>query len=482
MKERYRSVIHLQGFLLCWLAVAMLLPLSFALFYDDQAVVALLSSSLITAVVGGVALKTTTLKHDLRPREGFAVVTFGWLCFSVFGSLPYLFSGSTSSFTDAFFETISGFTTTGATILTDIESLPPSILLWRSLTHWLGGMGIIVLSLAILPVLGVAGMQLFKAEVPGPVADKLTPRIAETAKILWGVYVLLSAVQTLLLMLGGMTLFDALCHTFGTMATGGYSTRNASVGAYDSAYIDYVITFFMVLAGANFALHYRFLRGDWWVYWRDSEFLIYLAIIGGATLIIGSDVWWNSYDNLPQSLQYALFQTVSIQTTTGYATADYEQWSFSSQFVLFVLMFVGGCAGSTSGGMKVLRLHLLVKFALSEFTRLLHPYAVVPVRMNKVAVPRAVVTNVLGFFVLYIVLFGLGAFAMAFCGLDMATAFSAIATTLGNVGPGLGDVGPMDNYAHLPAVVKWILALFMLIGRLEIFTVLVLLSPAYWRK
>jgi len=478
----YRSVIHLQGFLLCCLAVAMLLPLPFSLYYGDRDIVALLASAFVTAIVGAVAYKLTRLKHDLRLREGFVVVTVGWLSVSFFGSLPYLFSGAIPSVTDAFFETISGFTTTGATILTDIETLPHGILLWRSLTHWLGGMGIIVLSLAILPILGVGGMQLFKAEVPGPVADKLTPRVAETAKILWGVYVLLSAVETMLLMLGGMTLFDALCHTFGTMATGGYSTRNASVGAYNSAYIDYVITFFMVLAGANFALHYRFLRGDWLVYLRDIEFRIYLAIIAGATLIIGADVWWNTYGNAAQALQYALFQTVSIQTTTGYGTADYEQWSFASQFILLVLMFVGGCAGSTGGGMKVMRLHLLVKFALSEFTRLLHPYAVVPVRMNMAAVPREVVTNVLGFFVLYIFLFGLGTFAMALCGLDMPTAFGATAATLGNIGPGLGDVGPTDNYAHLPKVAKWILSLLMLIGRLELFTVLVLLSPAYWRK
>ncbi len=478
----YHSVIHLQGFLLGGLAVTMLLPLPFSLYYGTEDVVALLASALLTGVVGVLAWYTTKGKHDIRLREGFAVVTVGWLTVSLFGSLPYLFSGVIPSFTDAFFETMSGFTTTGASILTNIDPLPQGILFWRSLTHWLGGMGIIVLSLAVLPILGVGGMQLFKAEVPGPVADKLTPRIAETAKILWGVYALLTIAETLLLMLGGMSLFDALCHSFGTVATGGYSTRNASVGGYQSAYIDYVITLFMVLAGANFALHYRFLRGDWGAYWRDKEFRIYLGIIGGATLIIGSDLWWNRYGNAPQAVQYALFQTASIQTTTGFATADYEQWSTTSQLVLLLLMFIGGCAGSTSGGMKVMRLYLLVKFALGEFTRLLHPAAVVPVRINRVAVPREVVLNVLGFFVLYIFLAGLGVFAMTLCGLDLATAFGATITTLGNVGPGLGTVGPSENFAHLPAIAKWLLALLMLIGRLEIFTVLVFLSPAYWRR
>lgn len=479
---QYRSVIHLQGLLLSSLAVTMLLPLPFSLYYGSNDHWALLASAAVTAVVGLLAYRLTEIERTLRVREGFAIVTFGWLGFSLFGSLPYLFSGAIPSLTDAFFETISGFTTTGGTILTDIEALPHGILFWRSLTHWLGGMGIIVLSLAILPFLGVGGMQLFKAEVPGPVADKLTPRVTETAKILWGVYMLLTAVETILLMFGGMTLFDALCHTFGTMATGGYSTRNASIGAYDSAYIDYVIAFFMFLAGANFSLHYRFLRGNWKAYWEDREFLVYLGIIGFVTLLIGIDVWWNIYGNVSESFRHALFQVISIQTTTGYGTADYEQWSYSSHFLLFVLMFVGGCAGSTGGGMKVMRLYLLFKFSVSEFTRLLHPNAVVPVRMRKIAIPRDVITNILGFFVLYIFLFGCGVFLMTVLGLELVTAFGAVAATLGNIGPGLADVGPTDNYAFIPPAGKWILSFFMLMGRLEIFTVLVLFSPAFWKK
>lgn len=478
----YRGVIHLQGLLLSSLAVAMLLPIPFSLYYQSGDHWALLLSAVVTAVVGYIIYRMTDLNRSLRAREGFAIVTFGWLGFSFFGALPYIFHGAIPSFTDAFFETISGFTTTGATILTDIEALPHGLLFWRSLTHWLGGMGIIVLSLAILPFLGVGGMQLFKAEVPGPVADKLTPRITETAKILWGVYLLLSAVEAILLMLGGMTLFDALCHTFGTMATGGYSTRNASVGAYNSAYIDYVIIFFMFLAGANFSLHYRCLRGQWKSYWRDREFLVYLGTILTATVLIAADLIVFQRNGIADSVRDSLFQVVSIQTTTGYGTADYEQWAPSSQYILWLLMFVGGCAGSTGGGIKVMRLHLLFKFSMTEFTRLLHPTAVVPVRMRKVAIPRDVITNILGFFVLYIFVFAFGVFTLTLLGLDILTALGAAVATLSNIGPGLANVGPTDNYAFIPDLGKWALSLLMLMGRLELFTVLVLFSPAFWKK
>ena len=476
------SVVHILGFLLIFLAAAMLLPIPFSVYYGDADYTALLISAFITLVFGVLGFKSTRFDKDLRPKEGFAVVTFGWLSFSLFGALPFLLSGSIPSFTDAFFETMSGFTTTGATILTDIEAVPHGILFWRSLTHWIGGMGIIVLSLAILPFLGVGGMQLFKAEVPGPVADRLTPRITETAKILWVVYVAFTAVETVLLMLGGMTLFDATCHAFGTLATGGYSTQNDSIGAYPSAYIHYVVVFFMLAAGTNFTLHYRFLRGDFKAYFRNQEFMFFLSLIGLATLLIGIDTYLHHYHNVLESLQKSLFQVVAILTTTGYGTADYEQWSFSSQFILFVLMFFGGCAGSTGGGIKMLRIHLLVKFVLSEITRLVHPHAVVPVRMGNTAVPREVVANVVGFFILFVLIFVFGVFVMSSMGLDMPTSFGCVAATLGNIGPGLGDVGPTDNYAQIPTVGKWFLALLMLMGRLEIYTVIILLSPSYWKK
>jgi trk/ktr system potassium uptake protein len=476
------SVIHILGFLQIFMAIAMLLPIPFSLHYGQSDWTSLLISSGITAVTGFIAFKNTKFDQDLRPKEGFAIVTFGWLFFSLFGCMPFIISGYIPSFTDAFFETMSGFTTTGASILTDIEALPHGLLFWRSFTHWIGGMGIIVLSLAILPFLGVGGMQLFKAEVPGPVADKLTPRITETAKILWGVYVLFSAIETGLLMLGGMNLFEALCHTFGTMATGGYSTKNASIGAYHSAYIDSVIILFMVIAGTNFSIHYRFLRGDLKSYFKNKEFLFFISIIGMATLFIGVDTFLNQYHSLFKTLQKTMFQVVSILTTTGYSTADFEQWSASSQILLFLMMFIGGCAGSTGGGIKVVRIYILMKFVFSEIVRLIHPHAVVSVRLGNTVIPREVLTNVLGFFILFIFLFIVGICLMSAMGLDLITSFGAVAATLGNIGPGLGGVGPTDNYAYLPDAGKWLLSFFMLAGRLEIFTVIILFSPSFWRK
>ena len=477
-----RSIIHILGFLQVFLAAAMLLPIPFSLHYGESDWIPLLISSMITALIGFIAFKTTRFDQDLHTKEGFAIVTLGWFFFSIFGSLPFLISGYIPSFTNAFFETMSGFTTTGASILTDIEALPHGILFWRSLTHWIGGMGIIVLSIAILPFLGIGGMQLFKAEVPGPVADKLTPRITETAKILWGVYVLFSAVETGLLMLGGMNLFEALCHTFGTMATGGYSTKNANIGAYHSTYIDFVIIIFMIIAGTNFSIHYRFLKGDFKSYFKNQEFLVFIVIIGLATSLIGIDTFLNHYHSIGKTLQKTLFQVVSILTTTGYGTADYEQWASSSQIILFLMMFIGGCAGSTGGGMKVVRVFVLMKFVFSEIVRLIHPHAVVSVRFGNTVIPREVLTNVMGFFILFVFLFTIGVIVMSAIGLDMVTAFGSVAATLGNIGPGLGGVGPTDNYADIPAIGKWILSFFMLAGRLEIFTVIILFSPSFWKK
>ncbi len=478
----FSSVVHILGLLLMFLAAAMLLPIPFSLYYGDTDSTALLISAFITLLMGFLAYRFGKFQQDLRPKEGFAVVSLGWVALSVYGSLPFIISGVIPSFTDAFFETMSGFTTTGATILTDIESLPHGILFWRSLTHWIGGMGIIVLSIAILPFLGVGGMQLFKAEVPGPIADKLTPRITETAKILWVVYALLTFLETALLMFGGMNLFEGLCHAFGTMATGGYSTRNASVGAFGSAYIDYVIIIFMILAGANFSLHYRFLKGDFTAHIKNKEFMIFLSVIAIAAAIIGFDTFIQGELSVGEGIQATLFQTVSILTTTGYGTADYEQWSFGSQVVLFFLMFIGGCAGSTGGGIKVVRIYVLIRFVFSEIIRLIHPHAVVPVRIGKTVVNREVATNVVGFFILYMFIFTLGVFVMSQLGLDVETSFGSVAATLGNIGPGLGGVGPTDNYAHIPVIGKWVLSMLMVMGRLELFTVIILFSPTFWRK
>jgi trk system potassium uptake protein TrkH len=479
---RFHLVIHILGLLLIFLSVVLLLPIPFSLFYGDGDFIIFLISAGITLVSGLLFFKLTQLDEEVHAREAFAIVTLGWVFFSLFGCLPFLISGVIPSFTNAFFETMSGFTTTGATILEDIEVLPHGLLFWRSLTHWLGGMGIIVLSIAILPFLGVGGMQLFKAETPGPAPDKLTPRVTETAKILWGIYVLISGLETFFLMLGGMTLFDSLCHTFGTMATGGFSTKNASIGHYTSPYIQYVIIVFMLLAGTSFSLHYKFLKKNFDCYRKNHEFNFFMFLVGGGLLLIGINTFQHYFPRLETAFRATLFQVVSILTTTGFVTADFEQWSVTSQFILFLFMFIGGCAGSTGGGMKVIRLMILLQFVRAEVKRLLHPNAIIPVRIGNTVISRNIVTNVLGFQALMLGLFILGVILMDIAGLDLVSSLGATAATLGNIGPGLGSVGPTDNYAHISVFGKWILTFLMLAGRLEIYTVLILFAPAFWKK
>jgi trk system potassium uptake protein len=477
-----RLVLHLLGLLLLFLAGSLLLPIPFALYFADGSQFPFALAATVCLAIGGLLVRTCNSSRELSVRDGFAVVTFGWLTFAVFGALPYLFTGAISSPLDAVFETMSGFTTTGATILTDIEAAPPSVLFWRALTQWLGGMGFIVLSLAILPMLGVGGMQLFKAEMPGPTADRLKPRIQDTAKLLWGVYVLLTAVQTVLLMFGGMTFFDALCHSFTTLATGGFSPRNASVGAFDSAYIDAVITFFMFVAAVNFSLHYYALRGRLGNFLRNEEFRIYLYLTAGIILLV---MWANHgavYTSLLDNLRYSTFQVVSIMTTTGFGTADYALWPAVSQYLLFFAMFVGGCAGSTAGGMKVARLLLLFKHAQVQIYRLIHPRAVRLVKLGETPVDREVMQAILGFFALYIAIFAFATFLMTATGLDVISAGGSVIATLGVIGPGFGSVGPVENYAHIIPFGKVVLIGCMLLGRLELFTVLVLFFPSFWRR
>jgi trk system potassium uptake protein TrkH len=472
---------HIQGVLLLFGAAFMLTPLPFSFYYGGGDAPAFLLSAGITAAVGFLIYRSTRLTHELRIREGFAIVSFGWLLFSLFGSLPYLLSGSIPDFTNAFFETVSGFTTTGATILGNIEALPKGILFWRSMTHWMGGMGIIVFSLAVLPILGVGGMQLYKAEVSGPTADKLRPRVAETARVLWIVYVILTAVLMVLLLLGGMDFFDAINHAFATVASGGFSTRNLSIGHYDSTYIDLVITIFMIIAGVNFALHYHFLIGRRSTYGSDREFHVYLASIGFSSLLIAITTL-PLYANPLIGARDIVFTVASLQSSTGFAVADYETWSQSAQFVLLLVMIVGGCAGSTAGGLKVIRLYLVAKYVYLDFTRLLHPQAVVPVRTRGVAVPRDVMNNILGYFVLYGLAIFIGTLLVTAFGMDWVSGLSGVVSMLGNIGPGMNTIGPYDHYGNLHVVAKWVLILCMLFGRLEFYSLLILFVPAYWRK
>ena len=466
-------------------SLCMLWPMVWA-YVDKAGDLKPLGLAMLTGLVISLVLYLLGRKgkaSDLGIKEAFGVVTFSWILASIIGGLPFWLHGTVPTFTEGFFEAMSGFTTTGASVLTNIEAAPRGILFWRSLTHWLGGMGIIVLSLAILPFLGVGGMQLYKAEVPGPIPEKLTPRVQQTALLLWGVYMLLSLVETVALTLCGLDLFESLTHTFGTMATGGFSPLNGSVGQYGSAAVDWVITFFMFLAGANFALHYMVLRGKPKVLLRDPEFRFYAFLILGATLVITAFVLLGgNYDNWLTGLRYAAFQVVSIITTTGFVTADYELWPFCTQLILLWLMFIGGCAGSTGGGMKNVRVMVVLRQAKAEMMRLLHPRGVFPVRMGGKSLGNGVVASITAFFILYMGLFILGTLLMAGLGLDVLTAVGSVAATLGNIGPGLGGVGPVQNYAAIPQAGKWILCGFMLLGRLEIYTVLLLLLPATWRR
>ncbi len=473
---------RLLGGLLLFLSASLLLPLPFSWYYADGAWSSFVLSALVCAGTGAGLFLGCRSSKEMSLREGFAIVALGWSAFAAFGALPYLFSGTIALPLDALFETMSGFTTTGATILTDIEIVPPSVLFWRALTQWLGGMGFIVLSLAILPMMGIGGMQLFKAEMPGPTADRLKPRIQDTAKLLWGIYVLLTAFQTVLLMFGGMTFFDSLCHAFTTLATGGFSPRNASVGAYNSAYFDWVISLFMLLAAINFSLYYLALRGRLRDAWRNEELRIYLVLVAGIVLLV---MWSNHgtvYSSIADNVRYSVFQVASIISTTGFGTADYGQWPAASQLLLLFAMVVGGCAGSTAGGIKVARLLLLLKHAQVQIYRLIHPRAVRLVKLGSKPVDRDVMHSILGFFAVWMGVFFVATLLMAAAGLDMISAAGSVVATLGVVGPGFGSVGPVENYAHIIPFGKTVLILCMLLGRLELFTVLVLLVPSFWHR
>jgi len=477
-------IIRFLSILIVVLSISMIPSLLISLIHREGETEPLLIAIFITFACGGL-LNLMVRKggeNHLNHRDGIAIVTFGWLAAAFFGSLPYVLTGSIPGFTNAFFESMSGFTTTGASILSDIESLPKSILFWRSLTQWLGGMGIIVLSIAILPFLGVGGMQLYKAEIPSPVVDKLKPRISETAKVLWKVYILITAAEVVLLMFGGLTLFDALCHAFSTMPTGGFSTKNASIAHFSSVYIHTVIIVFMLLAGINFSLHYRLLTGDLKAFWRDSEFKVFMTLVGIFSLAVVIDIYGDMYKSIGEALRHGIFQVSSIITTTGFVTADFDQWPPLSRQVLLGAMFLGAMAGSTGGGIKIMRIMLLVKHCYQEIFRIIHPHAVTVVKLGGKPIPQDILRGVWGFFILFIGLFILATLAMAALGLDMISSFAAVAASIGNIGPGLGMVGPVKNYLHVPEVGKWILIFCMLLGRLEIYTVIVLLTPDFWRK
>ncbi len=476
-----RLTLRLLGGLLVCLAIALLLPLFFAFGEKSGGALAFIVSAAAAGGAGMMLLLACPAQGEIGVREGFGIVTLGWVAYSVFGALPFLLTGTIPDPIDAVFEAMSGFTTTGASVIVDLAPVADSVLFWRALTQWLGGMGIIVLSLAILPLLGVGGMQLFQAEVPGPTADRLAPRIQDTAKALWGAYVLLTIIETVLLLFGGMDLHESLCHAFATMATGGFSTDSRSIGAW-GPYVQWVVTLFMFLAGVNFALHFAaIVKRKPLSYIRSEELRFFAGVILIAILMLTLLNAGGGQD-AATALRDSAFTVVSIVTTTGFATADYETWHVLSLYVLLALMLLGGMAGSTGGGMKVVRCLLVMKHGWLQLVRLIHPREVKLLKLDGHVVERDVIRSILGFVVLYSVLLLAGAFAMAACGLDVVTAGSSTLACLSNIGPGIGGVGPFDNYAFIPAAGKIVLCLLMLLGRLEIFTVLVLVLPSFWRK
>lgn len=474
----------------------MLLSSLVSVIYKDGVTLQLFLSG-ITVILLGVSAMIFTRNHkkEMNKREGYIVVTFGWLVMALSGTLPYIFTETISSFTNAFFETMSGFTTTGATILNDIEIVPKGVLFWRSTTQWIGGMGIIVLAVAILPLLGIGGMQLFAAEAPGPSADKLHPRIADTAKRLWLIYFGYTIAETILLKVAGMSFFDAINHSMTTLASGGFSTKNASLAHWNGQpIIQYIIIIFMFLAGTNFVLSYFAFKGKIQKIFKDEEFKLYFKFIVIFTLIVALVIYFKAdvtifstnhpmvFGEIESAFRHGLFQVLSIMTTTGYVTANYTLWTPFLLVFFFGLMFLGGSAGSTAGGVKVVRHLLMIKNGFLEFKRTLHPNAILPVRYNDKAISDKIIFNILAFFILYMLSFIIGSLGFAMLGLDFESAIGVAASSLGNVGPAIGDFGPANNYASLPNIGKWWSGFLMLIGRLELFTVIILFTPFFWRN
>ncbi|BFN37781.1 TrkH family potassium uptake protein [Fidelibacter multiformis] len=481
-----KLVLNIISRILIFFSVVLLVPLAWGLRDDpgSSEVCAFIYTILISLTLSLILrlVSRSSMEHidTLQTKDGLSVVGLSWIILSLLGALPFYFSHAMPTFTDAYFETVSGFTTTGASILTDIERLSRGLLFWRSMTHWLGGMGLIVLYLAILPFLGSNAYQLYKAEAPGLTAEKIQPRMKETAKVLWGVYFIFTIAETVLLMVGGMTLFDALCHTFGTLATGGFSTRNASIGAF-SPYIQWIVIVFMFLSGINFMLHYSALKGNIKAYFRNEEFRYFVGIIIVTSLLFTIILSRNS--PLESPFRHAVFQVVSIMTTTGFVTTDFDLWPYALRYILILLMFIGASGGSTGGGMKVVRIVSSIKIVISYIHRAIYPNAVIPVRFNKKPLSSNLIAAIVVYFIIYILLFTFGTLLITFterC--DLVTAFSASIASLSNIGPGLGKVGATQNYQWMSISGKWILSFLMLAGRLELYSILILFIPATWKK
>ncbi len=491
----YRSLFSLLGSLLILISAFLLIFSSIGFFFypeEDQAFYFLLSS-LIVLLIGTLLRyqKRYSTNVGLTYREGFAIAAFGWVLVAFFGALPFYLSGVIPSFTNAYFESISGFTTTGASIISNIEGLGHTMLLWRAFTQWLGGMGIIVLTIAIIPTLGAGGMQLFDAEVPGPTPDKIVPRVGQTAKNLYLTYSLLTTIEIVLLSLGGMNLFESLCHSFSTLSTGGFSPLNSSIASYygkehlheNYLYFEVIIMIFMFLSGVNFGLHYRFLTGNFKIYFKSYEFRYYVGIGAVMILLVSSDLHTNhTYTSFSETLRHASFTIISIYTSTGFGTEDFDLWPSTSRILILSLMFFGGMSGSTTGGAKTIRIISMLKEAFTEIRRTIHPKRVFSIHFGSEHLSRELIKGINAFMILFVIIYVIGVIILSYTDLDIESIVSMVASCLGNIGPGLSTVGPTKNYSQLPDYAKWILSLFMLMGRLELLPILVLFLPRMWRK
>ena len=480
----WKMITRIMGALLFIEAGFLLLCSLFPVFYKEDDLLPFLLSAGITAICGLAAFyfgKDAGTKFGRR--DGYLIVTLAWIGFSLFGMLPYRLSGYIPNLTDAFFETMSGFTTTGASTLDNIAALPHGLLFWRSMTQWIGGMGIVFFTIAVLPIFGIGSVQLFAAEATGPTHDKVHPRIGVTAKWIWGIYFGLTAAEMGLLVLGGMSPFDSLCHSLTTTATGGFSTRQSSIATYGSAYIEYVITVFMFLSGISFTLLYLLLvKGNFRKLFHDTEFRYYIGIVAGFTLFTTMMLLLTGSTGLEESFRKAIFQVVAIQTTTGFCSQDYMMWGSVLWTLMCILMLFGACAGSTTGGMKCIRIAIMARVAKNEFKHILHPNAVLPVRINRQVVPSSTLSIVLAFIFIYVVIILVGWIVLMLCGIPFMEAYSLAVSSLNNIGIALGDYGPIYSWNALPDFAKWFCTLLMLAGRLELFTVLLLFSPAFWKE
>lgn len=478
----YGMVLKNLGILLICEALSLLPSLIVAFIYKDGDASAFIYTIGILVFIGLLAAIRKPKSKELYAKEGFAIVAIGWILISFFGALPFYFNGAIPSLVDAFFETSSGLTTTGSTLLQQIEGLPRGLLFWRSFTHWIGGMGVLVLSMAILPSGGAGAFQIMKAESPGPAPGKLVPKVKETAKILYGIYIVITLVEIVLLKLAGMSLYDSMIHTFGTVGTGGFSNMNLSVGAYNNVYVDIIITVFMFLCGANFALYYQLLKGNIKSIFKDEELRIYTLIVVASIVLIAIDLYGTVYKSVGQAIRHSSFQVSSVITTTGYSTTDFNTWPVFSKMILVMLMFIGGCAGSTAGALKNIRILILLKAAKRDLLKIIHPRAVFPVRVGGKAVNEQTLSEVLGFFFMYLMIYCIAVLIVSIEGKDIVSNLTAVATTLGNVGPGLEIVGPMGNFSSYTDLSKIVFSFCMIAGRLEIYPILLLASPGFWKK